>query len=112
RVGPFSNLPPRPVPPFSRAAKPPHAGPNRPHARNLVEVPRRAGGVGHWPLAAQLVQAVSLAVSLIAERRREPSGVEVGASRAVLVDHTLIRESRTAILIELWQAPHGYVFQN
>src|ERR1035438_2889140 len=65
-----------------------------------------------WPLPSQRGQAVSLAVSLIAERRREPSGVEVGASRAVLVDHTLIRESRTAILIELWQAPHGYVFQN
>ena len=61
---------------------------------------RRAGGVGDRAFAAEFVKAPALAMAFIAERAGEAAGVEVRAARAVLVDHTLVGEFRTAEFVE------------
>src|ERR1700688_710379 len=43
------------------------ADPDRPHARNFIEVPRRTGRVSYRSLAAKFVQAVPLPMSFVAE---------------------------------------------
>ena len=43
------------------------AGPDRPDARNLVEVPACASGVRNWAFASQLVQAPALAMAFVPE---------------------------------------------
>ncbi|HEY6369386.1 MAG TPA: hypothetical protein VIX37_02315 [Candidatus Sulfotelmatobacter sp.] len=44
-------------------------------------MPRSAGGVPYRTLAAQLVQAISLAMSFIPERCGESAGIKVRALR-------------------------------
>ena len=88
------------------------ADPDRPHARNFIEVPRRTGRVSYRSLAAEFVQAISLAMSFVAERRGESSCIKVSAPRAAFVDDAVVGEFRTAELIQFRQATHGDVFQN
>src|SRR5579859_1941347 len=71
---------------FFRAPEARHAGPDRPHARNFVEVPRRTGSVRHRTLAAEFVQAPALTVTLIAERRRKSSCIEMRPARTVIMN--------------------------
>src|ERR1700688_2958164 len=58
------------------------ADPDGPHAGNFIEVPSGAGGVSDRSLAAEFVQAISLAMSFVAERRGESSCIKVSAPRA------------------------------
>src|SRR5271166_5890295 len=95
-----------------RATRARYSGPDRPHARNLIEVPGRASGVRHRPLAAEFVQAVSLAMAFVAKRGGEPASVKVSAARAVLMNHAVVGKARTAELIQFGQSSHGYVLQN
>jgi hypothetical protein len=70
-----------------------------------------AGGMRDRALAAQFVEAPSLAVSFIPESGGEAACVKVRAARAVLVDDAFVRESGTPELIELRQSAHGHVLQ-
>ena len=80
---------------FFCAAHAGNSGSDWPYAGNLVEMPRCASGVRHRPLAAQFVEAPALAMSFIAECKRESSCIEVRAPRAILVDHSVVGEFRT-----------------
>jgi len=66
-------------------------------------MPCRASRVRHRPLAAQLVQAPALAMSLVAEGGRKSSRIKVRSPRAVLVDDAVISELRPVELIQLQQ---------
>ena len=78
-----------------------------PRARHLAEVEERAVGVRLRSLAAELVEAPAVAVTLVAERLREPARVEVRAALAVLVDHAAVGELRTAEIVERRQRAEG-----
>src|SRR5208282_6652186 len=83
-----------------------------PHAWNLVEMARRASGMGDRTFAAELVQAPALAMPFVAERSRKAARVEVRAPGAIFVDHAIVGEPGAAELIQLRQLAHGHVFQN
>ena len=65
---------------------------DRPHIRHFVEVARRASGMGCRTFAAHLVEAVALAVCVVAELVHEAAGVEVRATRAVIVNQAVVGE--------------------
>ena len=84
---------------------------DRPGVRHLAEVQRRAARVRRRALAAHLVQALALAVPLVAELLHEAAGVEVRAARAVLVDGAAVGEGRPALLVERRQRAERDVLQ-
>src|SRR6202035_3444793 len=97
---------------FFRTAQARGSDANRPHTGNFIEVPRGAGSMGDRTFAAELVETPTLAVSFVAERSRKPPGVEVRSPWTAFVDHAIIGELRTTILIQLRQLAHGDVFEN
>ena len=84
------------------------AATDRPDASPTSPKPmRRAVGVGFRPLAAELVEAVALAVALVAELHGEAAGIEVRAAFAVLVNQARVGEHRPAELIHRRQLAEG-----
>ena len=51
-------------------------------------------------------------MSFVAERRGESSCIEVSAPRTIFVDDAVVREFRSAVLIQFRQPSHGDVLQN
>src|ERR1022692_392542 len=97
---------------FFRATHAGNSGPDRPTIRNLIELACGTGGMSNWPLAAHLVKAPALAVAFVAERSGKSAGIKVRAPRTIFVNHSLVRELRTANVVQLRQFAHGDVFQN
>ncbi len=64
-------------------------------------------GVGLRTLAAELVQAVALAVVLVAEFQRETAGIEMSAALAIFVDEPAVGEERAAQFIDGRQFAEG-----
>src|SRR5581483_788008 len=64
---------------------------DRPRTVDFAEVLHGTVRVRDGPLAPELVEAVALAVVLVAELLGKPSGVEMGTARAVLVDRVGVR---------------------
>ena len=74
---------------------------------HVVEQDGRAVGVGLGTLAAQLVQAIALAMALVAEFQGEAAGVEMGAAFAVFMDQTGIGEFGPALVVHRRQLAEG-----
>src|SRR5512146_1413320 len=74
---------------------------------DVAEQDRRAVRIGLRTLAAQLVQAVALAVTLVAEFHGKASGIEVRTALAVLVDEARVGELGTAFFIHIGQLAEG-----
>jgi hypothetical protein len=73
----------------------------------IAEAQGRAVGVGFRTLAAELVEAVALAVAAVAEFHGEAPGVEVGAALAVFMDQARVGKLGTAQLVEFRQLAEG-----
>src|SRR5678815_2887174 len=59
---------------------------DRPGIDDFAEVLHRAVGVGRGPFAAKLVEAVAESMTVVAKLLGEAAGVEMGATRTVVVD--------------------------
>src|ERR1700758_1617341 len=94
------------------AAEARHPRSDGPDSGDFIEVASRTGSVRHWPFAAQFVQAPALAVAFVAERCREAPGIEVGATRAVLMNHSIVSELRTSEFVERRQFTHRDVLKH
>ncbi len=81
------------------------SGTHRPRAgTDIAKQNGRAVGVSFRPLAAKLVQAPALAMSLVTELDRKATGVEVRTALAVLVDQPVVGKFGAALAIQLRQA--------
>ncbi len=95
-----------------RAADAGMADADGPAVDDLAKGQRRTVRVGHRPFAAELVEAVALAVSLVAELRGEAARVEVRPPRAVLVDRAAVGKQRAAAIVELRERAERRVLEH
>ena len=95
-----------------RAADARCADPDRPDVRDLVEVPRGARRVGHRPLAAELVQAVAVAMTVVAKLLGTAPGVVVGTPRTVLVDGPTVCEKWSVLIVQCRQCAHAHELEH
>src|SRR6266481_5815271 len=75
-------------------------------------MPTGARCVSYRTFASKFVEAPSLAMPLITERRRKPAGVEMGAAWAVFMNDAVIGELGTIEFIERGQFAHRDVLEN
>src|SRR5579871_1463332 len=64
------------------------------------------------PLAAELVQTPAFAMSFISECEGEPASIEMRATGAVLVNHTVVCKFWTVQAVHLRQSPHRDVLEH
>ena len=67
----------------------------------IAKADGRAVGIGLWPLATQLVQAIALAVAGITKLHGETTGIKVRAALAVFMNQARIGKLRAPQLVHL-----------
>ena len=87
--------------PFSVHSLRGSADADRPYVGCLVEHADRAASVGVGSFTAQLVEAPSVAMAVVAKLLREAAGVEARAPWALHVDHAVVCELGAQVPIHL-----------